>query len=595
VIAIAHRAAPLLRRTRDLVVDIWWRLPDERRERLLRHRLRLVWKLAFAAALLAPWLLPPLIVAVYLLQPAPRRATGAVVVTVAAALPAMWVRNALADYGLADSADGAVLASALVAIASVGVIAALLARIVGPSGLRPMFVGLRRSLDARGYGVPAHRILLGADGRAWVLAPHQVGTLVIGPPRSGKTSGVVIPNVLAWDGPCVVTSTRRDVVDACWAVRAQRGTVWCFDPVGVVHDTLPAAVRRLDWSPVSGAAHVDVALARARALLAGSVDGTEGRDHWRARGAQLLAALLHAAAVAHLPMSAVQEWVHATRLEAAARIVEERGDERAAAVLAGLAQTPDRERGSIWSAVAGALTAFDDSTVLASADRAAGCGFTAEAFLDGAHTIFVVAPSDDRVPLAPLVVGLVEDVRADALRRSNASGALDRPLLLALDEVATICPLPSLPQIAAEGGGRNVLLLAVLQDLAQAARWGRDVADSLVTLAGAKLVLPGVSDAATLQRLETLAGRQWVEHRSRSETHSGLLARDWTYGTQRTLVEEPRLPAARVRQLRHGTALCIVGASEARVIRTVRPTDQPFAHWQRRPPADTSRRGVPPR
>lgn len=573
------------------LADLWWRLPDQQRESLMRQRGRLLWFGGVTAALVAPRLLVPLAIAAYALQPVPRRATGPGLLVVGSAVLAMWLRNALADYGLAEPPDISLLAASLAAGVALAGAATVVHRTGGTLGLRPLLPRLRRGLDPRTYGIPPHRLLLGATGRTWISAPPQVGALVIGPPRSGKTTGVIVPNVLAWTGPCVVTSTRRDVLDACAGVRSQRGTVWCFDPIGIVASTLPADVRRLDWSPVSGAGALDLALARARALLAGSVDGMEGRDHWRARGAQLLGALLHAAAHAGLPMSAVVEWVHSAQLDAAAHILDGGGDQRAAALIRGVAQTPERERGSIWSAVAGGLGAFDDSTVLASADRAPSCAFTSADFLHRVDTVFVVAPSDDRVPLAPLVVGLVEDIRAAGLHLSNATGALARPLLLALDEVATICPLPSLPQIAAEGGGRNILLLAVLQDLSQAAaRWGRDVADGLVTLAGAKLVLPGVADADTLQRLETLAGKHWVEHRSTSETRTGVLVREWSYGTQRVLVEEPRIPAAAVRQMRPGTALCIIGSSPARVIRTVRPGDLPFARWRSTGPDARSHR-----
>ena len=41
-------------------------------------------------------------------------------------------------------------------------------------------------------------------------------------------------------------------------------------------------------------------------------------------------------------------------------------------------------------------------------------------------------------------------------------------MLFALDEVANIAPLDELPQIASEGGGQGLLLLAALQDLSQA-------------------------------------------------------------------------------------------------------------------------------
>jgi hypothetical protein len=51
-----------------------------------------------------------------------------------------------------------------------------------------------------------------------------------------------------------------------------------------------------------------------------------------------------------------------------------------------------------------------------------------------------------------------------------------------LDEVANIAPLQELPQIASEGGGQGLTLLAALQDLSQArARWGK-AADGFLTL-----------------------------------------------------------------------------------------------------------------
>lgn len=297
------------------------------------------------------------------------------------------------------------------------------------------------------------------------------------------------------------------------------------------------------------------------------MEGTEGRDHWRARGTQLLAALLHAAALAHLPMSTVVEWVQSARLDAARHVLTEANTVHALAVVQGVASTPDRERGSIWSTVAGCLAPFDDRTVLASADRADSCPFDAADFLRQPHSLFVIAPSDGITPLAPLVVGLVEEVREAALRESNRTGTLDLPLLLALDEVATICPLPSLPHILAEGGGRNMPVLAVLQDLSQAAeRWSREVADSLMTLAGAKLILPGVGDADFLKRIETLVGNEWIEQVSRSVTSGGWLSGSWTWGTYKTEIQHPRLPAVSVRRLPPGTGLAVVGGGDARVI-----------------------------
>jgi type IV secretion system protein VirD4 len=584
----ANAARSLTTKLARMAVSAWYSLDEDRQDKLLRRRRLVTWAAGMTAAMLVPVLLIPLAVVIYAIQPPPRRTSAPLLTLLCITVPAMWVSNALADLSGTDT-DTVLLVSSSIAALMVTALAHLDFRSRGASEVRPLVPWMHRGINPAAYGISPFRILLGYKGRAWVSAPRQVGALVIGPPRSGKTSGVIIPNVMSWTGPVVVTSTRRDVLDACQGIRTQRGTVWCFDPVGTVVSALPPHVHRLDWSPLRGATNSDTALARARALLAGSVEGTEGRDHWRARGAQLLGALFHAAALAGLPMSAVVEWVHAGRLDAAGRIVEQREATKAASVLRGLENTPDRERGSIWSAVAGCLSSFDDTTVLASADRASFCPFLVSEFLAAPDCVFIVAPSDDSIPLAPLVVGLVEEIRTAALRVSNRAGALDLPLLLALDEIATICPLPSLPQIAAEGGGRNILLLAALQDLSQAAaRWGKEVADGLLTLAGAKLILPGVADVDTLQRIETLAGKYLMQQVSRSETSSGWTGGGWSWGTYHSEMEMPSLPAAAVRMQSPMSAVALIGAGKVHHVKLASAARLPLSKML----APTRARGV---
>ena len=56
------------------------------------------------------------------------------------------------------------------------------------------------------------------------------GSARAGPPRSGKTSSVVVPNVLAAPGPVLTTSTKPDVMEATLASRAQYGRVLAAGP-----------------------------------------------------------------------------------------------------------------------------------------------------------------------------------------------------------------------------------------------------------------------------------------------------------------------------------------------------------------------------
>jgi hypothetical protein len=64
------------------------------------------------------------------------------------------------------------------------------------------------------------------------------------------------------------------------------------------------------------------------------------------------------------------------------------------------------------------------------------CAFEPIEFLAGGNTVYIVAPSDAQIDAAPLIVGLVEEIRTAARYVSGQlGGELPIPLLLALDEV----------------------------------------------------------------------------------------------------------------------------------------------------------------
>jgi Type IV secretory system Conjugative DNA transfer len=94
---------------------------------------------------------------------------------------------------------------------------------------------------------------LGVNRGSWVFADPEHGVLLLDPPRSGKTSGVVIPALLAAPGACVSTSTKLDVLHATLQARQRSGEVWLFDPTGEHAKNDVEGVRRLSWSPVAAA------------------------------------------------------------------------------------------------------------------------------------------------------------------------------------------------------------------------------------------------------------------------------------------------------------------------------------------------------
>ena len=404
-------------------------------------------------------------------------------------------------------------------------------------------------------------LYLGETAGGPLLAGAEQGVLVLGPPRSGKTSALVVPNVLAAPGPVVSTSTKPDVLAATVARRQQLGRCWLYDPSGTVER--PVGVDELRWSPVPGSSPWDGAVLMARSMVhaarpAAGVAPVEA-NHWNERAEALLAPLLHAAALADEGIETLVGWVNRRSPDEAVDILNDHGSPTAADLLAGIVATDEREQSGIWSTASGVLVGYRLDAALSSATCP---NFDPDAFVAGHDTVYVCATGRQQSLVAPLVVGLLEDVRAATFLRARRAG--NETVLLALDEVANIAPLPDLPAIVAEGGGQGLVTLACLQDFSQArARWG-GAADGFASLFGTTVVLRGIGDVRTLEALSARCGEIDVpvrsESRGRSQSDGG--GRSWrrsrsvTWSTRR----QRRLAVDAIAEGQAGAALVVGGA-----------------------------------
>ena len=140
-------------------------------------------------------------------------------------------------------------------------------------------------------------IYLGRDELGDITSGAERSTLVLGPTRSGKTSSFIMPNLLMTTAPCVMTSTKNDVVDADGARRDAMRATLLFDPSGTVRTprgVLAWATRRcaqsLTWDGAVLATRTLVDVARRGR-------GDRADDHWTERAGALVAPLLHACAL----------------------------------------------------------------------------------------------------------------------------------------------------------------------------------------------------------------------------------------------------------------------------------------------------------
>ncbi|MBO0894122.1 MAG: TraM recognition domain-containing protein, partial [Acidimicrobiales bacterium] len=193
--------------------------------------------------------------------------------------------------------------------------------------------------------------------------------------------------------------------------------------------------------------------------------------------------------------------------------------------------------------------------------------FDPHAFVGSADTVYVCASGRSQSLMGPVIVALVEELRAAAYQRAGVHrGPGGPPVSLILDEVANIAPLPDLPSIVSEGAGQGLLTLVCLQDLSQArARWGRE-AEGFASLFGAKLVFPGIGDLGTLEALSALCGEVDVPVRSRTVGGSwwrpGGPTRSVTFSTRR----QRRMPVDAVSRGLPGKGLYLEGGEAPSLI-----------------------------
>jgi type IV secretion system protein VirD4 len=411
-------------------------------------------------------------------------------------------------------------------------------------------------------------LILGRRGAHLIATQPETSVLVIGPTRSGKTSGLVVPNLLEWRGPAIVTSTKSELVDITAGRRSSLGPVCVYDPTAESGRT-----DTVSWSPLAGCDTLDTAWTVAAWLCAGLQQGSGRGDndwaHWAESGKLLIAPLLYTAAACALSIVDVRDWIHRFDLDTPAGLLDtlaaahpepDADPARAMAMLASIDQRPEKERGTVFSTVMRIFSVFNERAV---ASSALSSGFDPDRFIRDRGTLYLCTPRQSPERVASLFVGILMTVvtRAYAMASGTARGRLDPELGLFLDELANVVPIEELPSLASQGAGRGVVLMSIVQDLSQLrARYGSDRANSILNNHGCKMVLPGISDPETTDVIAKLVGRgQYtdvqVSHNQGRSSRSYSLRQD-----------QMASPDA-LRQLQEGTAVVLHRGMPPTVVR----------------------------
>jgi type IV secretory pathway TraG/TraD family ATPase VirD4 len=435
------------------------------------------------------------------------------------------------------------------------------------SRIRPALPLRYRILDPR-----EHSVFLGrAHYRHRLHVPLEEHVLVMAPPRTFKTA-FLADVILRYPGPVIATTTKADLFTLTSAVRSFAGPVYVFNPqhIGGVPSTF-------SWSPVEGCQDPATAIRRADAFaFAVSQKGVEDGTFWSAKASDYLRGYFHAAALAEYDLRAVAAWVSGADPHVPERILAAAGAHQWALTLAELQSEAHKTAATVRMVMSRALAFMADPALAACVLPAPGTGFDIPAFLRDAGTVYMIAEAvSEEAPVAPLFAAMASEIHWVAAQTGQASpsGRLDPPLLMGLDEVTQICPVP-LPSWLSDSGGKGIQVAAVVHGEAQLAeRWGEHGRQVVLDTSSVKVFLPGITDTTTLDAASKLCGQaafkeHGQDHHSRHDVATPDMVRQLPPGfalvirggCSPVITRLPRVwndPAYR-RALRHGRAAVVV-------------------------------------
>jgi type IV secretion system protein VirD4 len=369
------------------------------------------------------------------------------------------------------------------------------------SRIRPDLPLRHRLLDSR-----QHAVFLGrAHYRHRLHVPIEEHLLVMAPPRTYK-SAFLADVILRYPGPVIATTTKPDIYALTSAVRSELGPVHVFNPQRI--GGVPSTFR---WSPVEGCQDPATAIRRADAFaFAISQDGVEDGTFWSAKASDYLRGYFCAAALAGHDLQAVAAWVSGADPHVPERILAAAGMHQWALTLSELRSEAHKTAATVRMVMSRALAFMADPDLAACVLPAPGTGFDIGEFLDDCGIVYLIAEAvSEDAPVAPLFAAMASEIHYTAAQTGQASpgSRLDPPLLLALDEVTQVCPVP-LPSWLADSGGKGIQVAAVVHGEAQlAGRWGDHGRQIVLDTSSVKVFLPGITDTTTLQAAAMLCGQ----------------------------------------------------------------------------------------
>ncbi|GHD46228.1 type IV secretory system conjugative DNA transfer family protein [Mycetocola manganoxydans] len=401
-------------------------------------------------------------------------------------------------------------------------------------------------------------------------------------PRTGKSTSRAIPAILSAPGAVLTTSNKRDVLDATRDVRAEKGTIWAFDP-----QKIAAEPANWWWNPLSYVTD-DVKAAKLAAHFAsGSRAGDSRADpYFDNAGQDLLAGFLLAAALGDLPITKAFTWTTTPGDETPVDILREHGYEQMADAVDGQVNGESRRRDSVYGTAAQMASCLKVRAIAEWVTPQSGNlsgdhrpQFDPHAFARSSDTLYSLS-KEGKGTAGPLVTALTAATveAAEELATTQAGGRLAVPMLGVLDEAANVCRWHDLPDLYSHYGSRGIVLMTILQSWSQGVQvWGRDGMRKLWSASNIAVYGGGVKEPEFLNELSQMVG-DYDKHTM--STSVGRGNRSTSHQVQR----ERTLDIADLGALPRGRAVVFASGAPATLVETV--------PWMRGPHAEAVRASI---
>ena len=406
--------------------------------------------------------------------------------------------------------------------------------------------------------------------------PETLSVLCVAPPGTGKTVSVVVPTILTCDNvSMIVNDVKPELFDLTSGYRSKHSL--CFRLEWAAQDKPEKGLFFPRWNPLSPMCipefgpNRDLYVDRIVNIM---IVENEKEPHWSTKARAALAGFVHYIVQkcetgnyqgipkqwhgqeASIPL--IIDWMteaimgaqkkkeelmkknpmQAMQYDPVTEFLKDAANEahaggfapRAVMELTSLAATPDKERGSIMSAMDGGLIVFKNSAVRARTSRSDFSFMDVRGMRDPVTgemkpvTIYICVNQEDARALGVITGVLIEAMSAWLVAHKPKGKTRDGrdvgpfPVLFVLDEFPQMPKLQALIDGPAVGRGQKVSFLMIGQDLGQIkAKYGENEMETVISTTAAKVILP-LNNETTAKRFSEMVGQRTMESKSKSRT-----------------------------------------------------------------------------